>query len=528
MTAASIEGSDPKLVKRNLFALLVDVISYWVGAAFTDPMTVLQILLVRLGATPAIIGGSIALRFALQYGVMVFVAYVVHGKPKQKPFLVWAVGLSRLPMVALPFVIYHSDTVGGKTIALWVTIGVLAFVGLGEGLGGVPWTEIVARAFDSKTRGRFFACAQIAAGVLNILIAWQIVTKILGLSYPLNFTMLIGLSALMFQISTLGLLLIMEPPDHASRPASPPRPPLREYLAELPKMISADKTFARLVLIQILVNSGWAALPYYAPFALSRFHLHENWGGTFQLLQAISVALLMPVWVFLSEHRTPAAAVRGVALACTITPIIAITIGLRNPYYFSTVYLLTGGTLTAGGIWVVMQHFLLSHTEEDKRPKAIALLNLLNLPSAMFPLLGSALVYTNAAGQMHFVLLFHRPLLWILVAIVSGIGFLCSLRLRLADECPHPMVTAADPMHSHSPAAAASLDANGAFEGVSSTAPPVGALSGEAADSGAPGSSNGTGGNGASPQPADAESHSPAQPGPNRATAPADAERDKA
>src|SRR6059058_5091231 len=94
-------AQNPQQVKRNLAALLLDVISYWVGAAFTDPMTVLLVLMNRLGATPTLLGLCIALRFAAQYGVQVFVAYIIHGKSRQKPFLVWAVGLSRLPMVAL-------------------------------------------------------------------------------------------------------------------------------------------------------------------------------------------------------------------------------------------------------------------------------------------------------------------------------------------------------------------------------------------------------------------------------------------
>ena len=104
MTQEACVAPNPRQVKRNLFALLLDVISYWVGAAFTDPLTVLLVLMHNLGATPALLGLCIALRFAAQYGVQVFVAYLIHGKPRQKPFLVWAVGLARLPMVALPFV----------------------------------------------------------------------------------------------------------------------------------------------------------------------------------------------------------------------------------------------------------------------------------------------------------------------------------------------------------------------------------------------------------------------------------------
>ncbi len=434
MSQEAPEEREPKQVKRNLVALLIDVISYWVGAAFTDPMTVLMALIVSLGATPAIIGLSIALRFAAQYGVQVFVAYIVHGKPRQKPFLVWAVGLSRLPMVILPFVIYRSDTAGGKTVALWVMIGVLALVGLGEGLGGVPWTEIVARAFSSKTRGRFFSAAQTSAGVLNILIAWQIVTRMLALPYPLNYTMLVGLSALMFQISTLGLLLIDEPVAPANCLKVAERPSLKEYLAELPHLIRSDKTFARLVVIQLLVNSGWAALPYYMPYAKARFNLHDDWAGSYQLLQAISVALLMPVWAFLSEKKSPAAAVRGVAFVCMLTPIVALTIGSKSPWLFGLVYLLTGGSLVAGGIWVVMQHFLLTHTEQDERPKYVALLNLLNLPSAMFPLLGSILVHQIAPERYQFVMLGKVPVLLVIVATTAGLGFILSLRLHLDDD----------------------------------------------------------------------------------------------
>ncbi len=429
MTQEATEERDPKQVKRNLFALLLDVICYWVGAAFTDPMTVLLFLMHRLGATPTILGLCIALRFAAQYGVQVFAAYIIHGKPRQKPFLVWAVGLSRLPMVVLPFVIYHADTTGGRAVALWTTIGVLTLVGLGEGLGGVPWTEIVARAFTSKVRGRFFSAAQVTAGVLTILIAWQLVTKTLALPYPLNFTLLVGLSALMFQLSTLGLILIDEPPAPASCSETPDRPSLREYLSELPQMIRADKTFARLVTIQLLVNTGWAAMPFYVGYAKRHFHLQDDWAGTYQLLQAISISVLMPVWAYLSEKKTPASAVRGVAFVCMITPVVALTIGSLSPWHFGLVFLLTGGSLYAGGIWVVMQHFLLTHTEEDERPKYVALLNLLNLPSAIFPLLGSMLVIND-----DFIRIGRVPVLLVITALTVSVGFFLSLRLSLSDD----------------------------------------------------------------------------------------------
>jgi MFS family permease len=194
-------------------------------------------------------------------------------------------------------------------------------------------------------------------------------------------------------------------------------------------MIRSDKTFSRLVTIQLFVNSGWAALPFYANHAIQRFHLQDDWAGTFQVLQALSIAALMPMWAFLSERKSPASAVRGVAFVCMITPIVALTIGSMSPWHFGLVFLLTGGSLTAGGIWVVMQHFLLTHTEEIERPKYVALLNLLNLPSALFPLLGSAFVRND-----QFIMIGRIPILLVIVACTVAIGFALSLRLTLDED----------------------------------------------------------------------------------------------
>ncbi|HLK58737.1 MAG TPA: MFS transporter [Chthonomonadaceae bacterium] len=415
----------------NLAALTVDVVFYWVGAAFTDPLTVLLLLMHRLGATETIIGLSIALRLLAQYLPQVFIAHRMHGKARQKPMLVWVVGLARLPLLLLPFLLWNAaKSPDASRTAITAIVIVLALVGLGEGLGAVPWTEIIARAFSDRTRGRFLTGTQITSGILNILIAGFIVRPLLdlpGLPYPHDFAVLIGLSALMFQLSTVGLLLIQEPPPPPDLEQHRPMPPLASYFRLLPKMLHNDPIFARLVTIQILINAGWAASPYYVNYATQRYRLGDHWAGTYQLLQAISIAMLMPIWAYLSEKRSPAAAVRGVAFVCMLTPLAAITLGRLSPWYFGSVFLLMGGSLTAGGIWVVMNHFLLSHASDEERPLFVGLLNLLNVPCALFILLGSLLV-----RQDRFVEWYGVPVLPALLVPIIGIGFLLSLKLSLS------------------------------------------------------------------------------------------------
>ena len=350
---------EPAQVRKNLLAFLIDVIFYWLGAAFTDPLTVLVTLMAKLGASPTLLGLSIALRFLGQYGVQVFVAYFMQGRREQKKFLVWAVGLARLPMLALPYLITHAgDSPHARSVALWSTISILSLVGLGEGLSGVPWAVMLARAFSNRLRGRFLTGAQIAAGVFTVLISLFVVSRILpdkahgvgagDVESFHSFGILILVSAIMFQISTLGLMLIKEPPAPANCANSPRIPSLKAYFALLPKKLKQDRTFAKLVTVQFFLSAGWAAYPYYAPYALHKFGLADNWAGTFQLLQALSIALLMPIWNFLMERRGEASAVKGVSLICLLTPIYALVFGHLSPYYFGVVFLMTGGTLASG------------------------------------------------------------------------------------------------------------------------------------------------------------------------------------
>ncbi len=427
---------EPVQVRKNLIAFLVDVIFYWLAAAFTDPLTVLVTLMAKLGASPSLLGLSIALRFVGQYGVQVFVAYFMQGKQRQKKFLVCAVGLARLPMLILPYLIMHAgDSPQARTTALWATIVILSLVGLGEGLAGVPWAIMLARAFSNKLRGRFLTGAQIAAGVLTILISTFFVRSILpdetvtkeaaNIASFHGFSILILLSAIMFQISTVGLMMIQEPDIPLSCPNSPRIPSLREYVSLLPKKLKQDKTFAKLVKVQFFLSAGWAAYPYYAPYALHKFKLADNWAGTFQLLQALSIALLMPVWNFLMEKRNEADAVKGVSLICLLTPIYALLFGHLNAYYFGVVFLMTGGTLASGGMWLVINHFVLTHSSEEERPMLVALLSLLNLPAAIFPLAGSLLIQDKVFLEYRGV-----PVLLVLMTIVIGIGFVKSLQLK--------------------------------------------------------------------------------------------------
>ncbi len=412
-------------VRWNLFALTLDVAFFSIGMAFTDMNAVLPLLLKRLGGSTLLIGLFGTLHYLAFSGLQIVVAWGTHGQPRQKPFLVFIAALTRLPLLLLPYFIFHAaDSPAAQRNALIAVFSLLTLWTLGDGLGYVPWMEIVARAFTDKVRGRFFATTQLISGLISILIAAFIVRGVLAsphFPFPHNYALLMLVAALMFQVSLAGVLLIREPPFPPS--AVQPHIPLFAYFRRLPGLVRSNPAFARLAGIQLLIGFGSASAPFYVLYALHRFHLPDAWAGIYQTALALGVVALMPLWTYLSEKRNPATAVRALALGCLLTPIMAMTLGALSPWLFALVFLLMGGTL-GWGMWIVLNHYLLSHVAEDERPVFIALMNLLFVPSAFYPSLGSLFVLHD-----HFATLAGIPILFLLTAFVVASGLFLAFRL---------------------------------------------------------------------------------------------------
>ncbi len=416
---------EASLARWNFRALLLDVTFFSIGMAFIDSNAVLPLLMERLGASKPLIGAFAAVRFLAFSFFQVFVSQLTHGRARQKPPLAWVAAITRLPLLLLPFLLWNAHTgATARIVGLWATIIVLSIWALGDGLGYVPWLEIVARSFSERTRGRFFATTQLLSGLSSIAIAALVVRGILAssrLPFPHNYALLTGIAALMFQVSLVGVLLLREPPPPATPPV--PHPPLRLYFRRLPQLLRSNPVFAQLAVIQLFVGFGAAAAPFYVLYAASRFGLGDQWGGTYQVMGAVGVVALMPAWAWLSEKRGPGASIRGVALACLLTPLVALTLGSGSPWLFGLVFLLMGGSL-GWGLWITFNHYLLAHVREEERSIFVALFNLLFAPSAIYPYLGGLLVQKD-----RFVTVGGLPVLFVLTAGVVSIGLLLALRL---------------------------------------------------------------------------------------------------
>ena len=423
----------PSTKRWNFGALILDVSCFTTGLAFLEPSAVLPLLLERLGASGVLIGALAASRSLIFNLIPVFIAYFLQKRVRLKPTLITVCNVTRLPVLILPYLIYHAaDSPESQKIALWTTVVLLWFWSAGDGMGYAPWMEIVSRAFDERLRGRFFATTQLISGGINIGVAAFLVNPVLSatfLPYPANYAFLALMFGILMQASSVGLFLIKEPPAPVHAEPETTHLSLFTYLRSLPGAARGNPNFAKLLRVQLLLAAGTACQPFYVIYAKDYFHLTDDWGGKYQVLLAISGMGILPFIVYVTEKRGMASAIRFVGWVVLLTPIYAMTLGRLSPVMFGGVFLMMGGSL-GWGLWMAVSQYLLADAPPAKRPLFIALMNLVSVPIALYPTLGGLLI-----RQTHFYSVAGVPILFVLTALVVSIGvyFISSLPERKPD-----------------------------------------------------------------------------------------------
>ncbi len=405
--------------RHNLIVLTLDLCMCAMGLAFLDGNAILPLLLHRLGATGIVIGAFAGGRLIAFNLPQLFAARRLAGKPRVKPWFFITAVCTRVPMLIVPWLIWHSqDDPFHRRMALVFTIVLIIIWSIGDGLCNVPWMEIIARSFSNRLRGRWFTATQSITGLLAISSAALIVRPALqahSLPFPRNYALLALLSELMFQVSLIGVGLIKEPPpvEHEAEPL----PDGVGFLRKLPELIANNPVFARLATVQLLSGFGAAAAPFYVLYAKYHFHVGDSWGAAYQGVQAGGLIILLPLWNLIGERRGQHAAIMGVTTACMLAPAIALTLGRVSPWFLSPTFAMLGGSLD-WGLWIVLNHYLLTHVDAATRPVYVALFSLLFVPAALFPVIGGTLVHREK-----FTMLGPFPLLFLLTFVVTACGF---------------------------------------------------------------------------------------------------------
>jgi MFS family permease len=423
----------PPEYRWNALAFGADSALFTIGMSFVSITTVLPSLIVRLTPSELAVGIVSGLAGGAWLLPQLLVASAVARMPRKKPIVAIYAWIGRLTFLGTAAAI-HWLAEPSPRLALGILLASLLVFYVIDAVVSVPWFDLLAKAIPPRRRGRVLGTAQVLGGLGGMAVG-VFVRFALGASspwpYPANYAILFAIAAVVLLAAAGALTCIREP---LSETSSGSVPSVKEVLALLPRILTRDRAFRRLVYVRLATGFVGMANAFYVLFAIEKLGLSTAYTGWFISAQVSGSLISGLVMRVLQDRLGPLVHLRALTIISMTPPLIALLAGLSAPllgggvlYAYLLVYFALGLYITSLG-WPFF-NWVLEHAGQNERPLYIGMFNTLGAATMLAPMLGGLVVSTIS-----------YPAVFLLAAAFAVLGLLLSLRLpdtRKGDSAEH-------------------------------------------------------------------------------------------
>lgn len=353
------------LYRRNFIYFLTDNILFSVAMGILGTTTVIPDFVRRLTDSEILIGlsGNIfTIGFTLP---QLFIArYIVRYARKKW----WFVG----PNIPVRFVMLlfaglivwlGRERSGLILLAFFICYGVAAF---GDGVVGVPWTDLVGSSLDNRWRARMLGLAAAISGLIMLLIT-PLIGNVLGENgpgFPSNYALLFGVSGLIFAVSILPGLFIHELPGGK---AVEKLPAMSEFVPQLGRLLRDDRPFRAYIVARVFTNLLMMAAPFYIGFATVELGLSSEVAVPVLLaMQTVGSVAGALAYAWLGA-RNNLLYIHVSLVSAALLPICALLAGIVGPWplYFG---FLASGLAAGANLFLCFLNWLVGYAHADQLP----------------------------------------------------------------------------------------------------------------------------------------------------------------
>jgi hypothetical protein len=388
--------------RRNYFLGIVNGVSTRVGMSLTHPSMVLSVFIRTLGGSNALIGLLPAIRFGGWFLPQFLVASWIQPKPRKVSTVV-ALETVRVLIYGALGVLICALGLSHPRLVLVLFFVLFTLSRLAAGTGALARMDAIGKIVSPARRASFFAARGLWGGAIVFGVGFlvrNLLDPAQGLTFPVNFALLFGLSCLSFLVAVLSFSRVKETPGpEGQAPHS-----LQAQLARAPVLLKQDPEFKRYLVARILLNTMRIAEPFYTVFALDILGAPVSMVGFYLSAMTLANILSNPLWQRAERTRGTYFMVKAASLLTVLAPLLAATLpwlmraagftvaryGLLPAYLFTGVFLLAGSANSGRGIGLMA--LLLDIAPDQERASYVGLVNTALGFVSLLPILAGAII----------------------------------------------------------------------------------------------------------------------------------------
>jgi MFS family permease len=264
----------------NYYGVLIDGAFYFTAATFAAPATVIPTFARELGASAWIIGLAPTL-YSLGWMLpQLFSAHYVQQLTRKKTYTMTMMGAQRVCYLIIALLTWLIPS-GKPQILLPAFLAFYLLASIFDGTGTPAWLEFVASSIPERRRGSLFAARTFISCICGLVAGWLTSLTLEHFPFPQNFGLLFLWAFLLFAVGwVIFARLTWEQPNPEPKKSALS---LRDYLRQIPGILTNDSTFRRFVLAMMLLLLGQMGLAFFSVYGLERMTLPASYVGYFTI-----------------------------------------------------------------------------------------------------------------------------------------------------------------------------------------------------------------------------------------------------
>jgi MFS family permease len=358
-----------------------NVSAYFLGASLISGWTIVPLFISKLTTSPVPIGIAAILVQGSWYLPQILTANFIQRSPAMKPLLVnLGFFLERLPLGVILTSAFLAKQ--SPTLALVLFLLGYAWYGLGSGMMGPAWQDMVARCFPVDKRGRFLGFSSALGTLTGVAGSALSIWLLASYSFPTNFILLFLCAILALLTSWVSLFFVREPipPVHTFHQTG------KEFLSSLSGILREKRNFRRFLVARLMIGLGTMGVGFLTLSAIQKWGVSDSLVGTFTTMQLIGQGVGMLLLGLLADRKGHKLSLVLSAMAAGLGYLIA-WFAPSAEYYLATFALLgfaNGGNIVSG-ILIVLEF-----AEPERRPSYIGIASTgLGFISMVAPIFGT-------------------------------------------------------------------------------------------------------------------------------------------